>query len=141
MSRFILAFALLAVLQYVIAEVTVVGSPQVIYDRSPKIRLKGSGFDAEDHDITLEIGASGVPPLKVDKDFTVTKDDDGEGVVLRLVAGRKYVFLFPVAPTFPYALFPHPSDIPRPVWWSSPRGTALSSLFASHCFLLPGTTP
>lgn len=93
MSRFILAFALLAVLQYVIAEVTVVGSPQVIYDRSPKIRLKGSGFDAEDHDITLEIGASGVPPLKVDKDFTVTKDDDGEGVVLRLVAGRKWVKL------------------------------------------------
>ena len=74
-------------------EVSVTGAPQTIYDRSPKIRLKGSGFDAEDHDITLEISASGQPPLKVDKDFTLTKDDDGEGVLLKLVAGRRYAFL------------------------------------------------
>lgn len=74
-------------------EVSVTGAPQTIYDRSPKIRLKGSGFDAEDHDITLEISASGQPPLKVDKDFTLTKDDDGEGVLLKLVAGRRWVKL------------------------------------------------
>jgi len=88
----IFLFAVLALLHTVIAEVTLVGNPQVIYDRSPKIRLKGSGFDADDHDIKLEMSAAGLPPLKVGKDFSLTKDEDGEGVILKLMAGRRYVF-------------------------------------------------
>jgi len=84
-----LLFICVALLQTVLAEVTLVGSPQVIYDRSPKIRLKGSGFDADDHDIKLEISASGQAPLKIGKDFSLTKDEDGEGIILKLMAGRK----------------------------------------------------
>ncbi len=89
----ILCLALLVCLQTVFAEVVVTSKPQTIYDRSPKIRLKGSGFDAEDHDINLEISASGQPPLKMNKDFSLTKDEDGEGVVLKLMANRKWVNL------------------------------------------------
>jgi len=57
-----------------LAEVTIlVPQPQTIYDRSPKLRIKGSGFDVEDHDITLEISASGQAPLKGGKDFQSQK--------------------------------------------------------------------
>ncbi len=48
----------------VLDEVTVFKSVQVIYDISPKLRLKGSGFDANDHDIKL--GAQNQPTLRVD---------------------------------------------------------------------------
>ena len=62
---------------------------KTIYDKSPKIRIKGSGFDANDHDITLTLGATGQDPLKVDKDFLVTKDSDGDGLILKLIGKRK----------------------------------------------------
>ena len=74
-----------------LAEVTIlVGQPQTIYDRSPKLRIKGSGFDAEDHDIKLEIGATG-STLKPDKDYSITKDEQGEGIILKLMANRRYL--------------------------------------------------
>ena len=71
----------------VAAEVTVIRSVQTLYDRSPKLRIKGTGFDANEHSILLEIGANGQPPLKVDKDFLITKDDDG--LILKLLSGRR----------------------------------------------------
>jgi hypothetical protein len=74
---------------YVIAEVTVLKQVQTIYDRSPKLRIRGSGFDADDHDIILEIGSQGQPPLVVDKDYLINADEDGDGLILKLLTNRK----------------------------------------------------
>lgn len=76
-------------LSYVIAEVTVLKQVQTIYDRSPKIRIRGSGFDVDDHDIILELGAQGQPALVVDKDYLINTDEDGDGLILKLLTNRK----------------------------------------------------
>ena len=60
-----------------ISEVTVLKAVQTIYDRSPKLRIRGTGFDADEHSLILEMSASGQPSLRADKDFLITKDDDG----------------------------------------------------------------
>jgi len=74
--------------QSVIADVTVLKVVQTIYDRSPKLRIKGSGFESVDeHDITLDISAQGQDSLRADKDFVLTKDDDG--VILKLLSARR----------------------------------------------------
>ena len=83
---FAVAFALL--FQAVIADVTVLKIVQTIYDRSPKLRIKGSGFDINEHDITLDISAQGQDSLRADKDFVLTKDDDG--VILKLLSARRF---------------------------------------------------
>ncbi len=80
---------LLASLTCALSEVTVLKAVQVIYDKSPKLRIRGTGFDADDHDIVLELGASGQPALKVDKDFLISKDSDGDGIILKLLGNRK----------------------------------------------------
>lgn len=80
---------LLASLSVVLSEVTVLKAVQVIYDKSPKLRIRGTGFDADDHDIVLELGASGADPLKVDKDYLISKDADGDGIILKLLGNRK----------------------------------------------------
>jgi hypothetical protein len=82
-------FALLFIgLQYVVAEVTVLKVVQTIYDRSPKLRIRGSGFDADEHSIILELSASGQQSLRADKDYLITKDDDG--IILKLLSARRY---------------------------------------------------
>ena len=87
-KSFFLLIALISLI-CVYSEVTIVSKVQTIYDRSPKIRIKGSGFDADDHDLVLEISAINGIPLKVDKDFLVTKNLDEPGIVLKLMQGRK----------------------------------------------------
>ena len=63
---------------------------KTIYDKSPELRIKGSGFDADDHDIIILIlSASGQDPLKVEEGFLVTKDGDGGGLILKLIGERK----------------------------------------------------
>lgn len=71
------------------SDVTILKTVQTIYNRSPKLRIRGSGFDADDHDITLTLSAQGQPSLKVDKDFMITKDPDGDGIILKLLSNRK----------------------------------------------------
>ena len=87
-KSFFLLIALISLI-CVYSEVTIVSKVQTIYDRSPKIRIKGSGFDADDHELVLEISAINGIPLKVDKDFLVTKNLDEPGIVLKLMQGRK----------------------------------------------------
>ena len=71
-----------------ISEVTVSKvNVQTIYDRSPKLRIRGSGFDVDEHSIILDISASGQPSLKADKDYLITKDDDG--IILKLLSARR----------------------------------------------------
>jgi hypothetical protein len=78
---------LLSLISFVASEVIVLKSVQTLYDRSPKLRIKGSGFDADEHSIILEIEPRGATPLKIDKDFLITKDDDG--LILKLLSGRR----------------------------------------------------
>ena len=84
----------LSLLNAIVAEVTVLKIVQTIYDRSPKLRIRGSGFDADEHSIILEMSASGQPSLRVDKDFLITKDDDG--LILKLLSARRYVSFCPI---------------------------------------------
>jgi hypothetical protein len=83
----VVAFVLVCFSALIAAEVTILKSVQTIYSRSPKLRIRGSGFDADDHDITLDLSATGQTSLKVGKDFLITKDDDG--IILKLLSGRK----------------------------------------------------
>ncbi|KAJ1436837.1 hypothetical protein B484DRAFT_344871 [Ochromonadaceae sp. CCMP2298] len=90
------ALALMCCLQLlpgILGEVTVLKQVQVAYDRSPKVRIRGSGFDADDHDIQLNVGCTGLPPLVVDKDYLISKDPDGDGIILKLLGNRKWVDL------------------------------------------------
>jgi hypothetical protein len=82
-------FALLAALQLAVtlSEVTILSPIQVVYDESPKIKIKATGFDADDHDIILDIGTSGAS-LRGGKDYLVQKDDDG--IILKLLTNRRY---------------------------------------------------
>ena len=85
-------FALVTVViisSVVLAEVTVLKQVQVIYDTSPKLRIRGSGFDAREHDTKILIGLIGQPSLIADKDFMIVKDTDGDGVILKLLGNRK----------------------------------------------------
>jgi hypothetical protein len=89
--KYLVVSAVLILINFynVLSEVTVFKSVQVIYDKSPKLRLKGSGFDANNHDIILELGAQNQPTLRVDKDYLITKDSDGDGLILKLLGNRK----------------------------------------------------
>jgi len=73
-----------------VGEVTVLKSVQTIYDKSPKLRIRGSGFDNPD-DILLDLAAGGETSLVAGKDYSITADDDGEGLILRLMENRRWV--------------------------------------------------
>lgn len=62
---------------------------QTLYDRSPKLRIKGTGFDADEDDIFLDISAVGEDTLKKDKDYIIDKDDGGDGIILKLLGKRR----------------------------------------------------
>lgn len=85
-------FALLAAFHVAVtlSEVTILAGVQVIYDESPKIKIKASGFDADDHDITLDIGSTGAS-LRGGKDYLIQKDDDG--IILKLLTNRRWAIL------------------------------------------------
>jgi hypothetical protein len=55
------------------AEVTILTQVQTIYDTHAKLYIKGWGFEADDHDITIELSANGEDPLRIDKDFILSK--------------------------------------------------------------------
>jgi hypothetical protein len=82
-------FLLLSLFSFkiILGEVTIVQQVQTIYDRAPKLRIKGVGFDVDEHDITLEMSASGEEPLRMDKDFILSKSDDG--IILKRLSSRK----------------------------------------------------
>jgi HSP20 family molecular chaperone IbpA len=70
------------------ADVTILSGTQVIYDQSPKLRIKASGFSGvKDDDIKLDIGPTGVT-LRANKDYLITKDDD-DGLILKLLSNRR----------------------------------------------------
>ena len=83
----ILIVLIICVLGIVSGEVTILSKVQTIYNKSPKLRIKGSGFDVDEHSILLELSAQNQPTLKVDKDYLISKDDDG--IILKLLSNRK----------------------------------------------------
>ncbi len=89
MSASLLLLVVALAVSVALAEVTVLKYTQTLYDRSPKLRIKGSGFDAEEKDILLDISATGQASLVADKDFTVSKDEDGDGLILKLIQNKK----------------------------------------------------
>ncbi|KAJ1428075.1 hypothetical protein B484DRAFT_450036 [Ochromonadaceae sp. CCMP2298] len=88
-----LAVAVLYCLHFVLAEVTVLKQVQTIYDRTPKIRIRGSGFEAEEADTKIDVGAIGQKSLVLNTDFTLSKDPDGDGIILKLTEDRTWVSL------------------------------------------------
>ena len=75
------------VVETALAEVTISKVVQRIYDISPKLRIEGSGFDADEHDILIKLGSQNHPALKLGQDFSLTKDDDG--LILKLLSVRR----------------------------------------------------
>ena len=61
------------------------------YSRFRKgLRIRGSGFDAQDHDIILELGVTNQTSLIADRDYMITKDVDGDGLILKLLGSRRF---------------------------------------------------
>ena len=84
-------------LEIAFAEIIIVNVVNTIYDRGPKLRIKGSGFDADAHDIILELSTQGEGQtnLKNGKDFTISKDKDNDGIILKLLSNRRFVVTTP----------------------------------------------
>eukprot|EP01040_Poterioochromonas_malhamensis_P011022 gene11022-12014_t len=89
----LLFFVVVLLVSQVVAEVTILKATQYIYDTSPKLRIRGSGFVVDEHNILIELSANGQPPLVVDKDFLLTKDNDGDGLILKLLGNRRWADL------------------------------------------------
>eukprot|EP01033_Poteriospumella_lacustris_P014849 gene14849-10618_t len=83
----------LVVLTRVFGQVTVRQVTQYIYDKSENLRIRGSGFDANDHDILLDLGSAGQPSLVADKVFMISKDSNGDGLILKLLGNRRWANL------------------------------------------------
>jgi hypothetical protein len=71
----------------VFAEVAVAPVVQTVYDQSPRLRISGNGFAADEHSILLDLAALGQPMLRADMDFGISKSDDG--LTLKLLADKR----------------------------------------------------
>lgn len=70
------------------AEITVLKSNQVLYHKTPKLLIRGSGFDASDAEILIVIGeVDSLNPLVQEKDFILAKHEDG--VILTLLEEKR----------------------------------------------------
>ena len=75
-------------LHLIAAEVAVSKMPQIIYDRDPILRIKGTGFNVEASAISLGFSSIGGDTLIPGEDFSVSIDD--EGLVLKAFANRRF---------------------------------------------------
>ena len=72
------------------ADGKVLSKVQTLYDRSPKLRFKVAGIKALSvHEVSISIGVKDSPLLQYEKDFVLSKDDDSDGIVLKLLSQRK----------------------------------------------------
>lgn len=70
------------------AEVTVLQSKLVLYHKTPKLLIRGSGFDASEAEIAIVIGElDSFTPLVQDKDFILAKHEDG--IILTLLQEKR----------------------------------------------------
>ncbi len=76
--------------------ITVTESTERLYDQSPILRIRGTGFTEDASDISLVLGTNSYNPLKMNEDYIVTKDSDNNGLILKLLPERRWVdFTFP----------------------------------------------
>ena len=88
----ILSLLILAVLlSLAFAEVTILKNVQTLYDRSPKLRIRGSGFDPVD-DLLLSVSSTNSHALIQGTDFKITNATDS-GITLRLMDEKVWVNL------------------------------------------------
>lgn len=82
---------LLVILQFAVAvgELMVLRSTQLLYDTSPTLRIVASGFDVDASNIILELRSIGQASLSASKDYTLTKDSNGHGLILNLREKRR----------------------------------------------------
>jgi len=74
----------------VLAQVTVLKVVTVLYDRSPKLRIRGSGFTASSDNTFIDIGTKDGPSLLINEDFTILKDDNStDGIILKLMSNKR----------------------------------------------------
>lgn len=83
--KFLFLFVLFGV---ALSEVTVVSSNQILYDKSPKLPISGTGFDTDEWNTFLDLAANGRALVK-DRDYMLTKDYNSGGLVLKLLSNRK----------------------------------------------------
>ena len=82
--------SILLLLLFSHADGKVLSKVQTLYDRSPKLRFKVAGIKALSvHEVSISIGAKDSPLLLYEKDFVLSKDDDSDGIVLKLLSQRK----------------------------------------------------
>ena len=87
----LLAACLLLVVHVVLADVTVLKYVTVLYDRSPKLRIRGSGFTASSNDTRVTIGTRDGASLVLNEDFTISKEEGIiDGIVLKLMNNKRY---------------------------------------------------
>ena len=87
--RSILQLVLMAAAR-ISAEVGILSKVQYLYDSSPKLRIRVFNIaDVNPADITLVIGAKNQIPLVSPNDITLDKDDDGEGLVIKLNGSKR----------------------------------------------------
>jgi hypothetical protein len=86
----LLVACLLLVVHVVLAEFTVLKYVTTLYDRSPKLRIRGSGFTASSNDTRVTIGTSGGASLVLNEDFSILKDEGAtDGIVLKLMSNKR----------------------------------------------------
>eukprot|EP01040_Poterioochromonas_malhamensis_P003459 gene3459-3688_t len=79
---------------FVLADfISVTKSTQGLYDRAPKLSIRGNGFTEDVSDISLILGTNPYNPLKMDEDYIVTKDSDNNGLILKLLPERRWADL------------------------------------------------
>jgi hypothetical protein len=91
------------ILTFALAEVIVITNTNPIYVRSPRLRIRGTGFEDAKDDIILELGAPD-QPLRAEVDYLLSKDADGDGIVLKLVSNRLWATLTNLTPPVPITL-------------------------------------
>jgi hypothetical protein len=88
--RFISILFILTLVNNAFGQIKLLFVHQVAYDSSPRIILKGTGFDSINvDDILLELGVTEQPMLVKDQDYSIIKDSDVEGLILKLQPGKK----------------------------------------------------
>ena len=85
-----------AALRLAVAEVLIfMETVPAIYDEAPKLRILGTGFDAKEEDIMLEIKGEGSNRLERGDDFIVRKFDGGVDLHLLMFVATMVEAIFP----------------------------------------------
>lgn len=83
-----ISIVLLFSVALIAAEVTIARRGLYVYESTHKLRIPGTGFGVEAQHIILDLTVDG-QALVADKHYTVIKDVDGDGLILKLLPNQK----------------------------------------------------